>query len=695
MYRLALRRSSLLTKTQYGNSRLLPTKRLYSSNARAPQEAGFGKFIVILSPFAVTGGVLAYAKYDESFRKTLVSTFPALESTLNALLDDKGITKTLEDTKSTVFGLFGGKEEEMKKENIVPPPLIRKTPRSDSTAPTSTAIPVPEPTPPPKSASSPKSTAAPPAPAKKADVPFEVPKTITELEKAVETVADAAVIEYHKAADAFRKYNDEVRKVVDSIVDHTDTTSWSSLKNKTSVRNSAVRHAEEAAQEAVAKLDKLEKALKDNASKSSGEVYAKVRETQERVKNKLNAAKTELFKARELSNMNEKYWKKIEDARNHFVSEMESLFPGINITEKQLDLPKDQLDLFILYAYSHVLAYQKELQKLHVEGEERLKRVLNSLQSHDREEILEAELNYRLEKERREMALAKQKELFEIRAAGERQIREALKLQAQANVDSLNETLKLKEQEIRRVLSRESDEKLLKEKTSYATQLAEMVGKVKGMDATLKARAEAEEKSQKARGLWGACQALWLCVRQGENNSSWREGLVPLENAVKAVDKAAAENDKVVKTILGSLSSEALTRGVYPEEALRERFLKVDRLARRLALVPDTGARLPMYILSYLQSIFILTPDNPISKEELKDEIVDFSKLDTYDILNRARYWMDRGNLTQTLRYMNLLQGAPRKVASDWLKECRLYLETQQAINTLMSHAATTGLMYL
>lgn len=58
-------------------------------------------------------------------------------------------------------------------------------------------------------------------------------------------------------------------------------------------------------------------------------------------------------------------------------------------------------------------------------------------------------------------------------------------------------------------------------------------------------------------------------------------------------------------------------------------------------------------------------------------------------------YWMDRGNLTQTLRYMNLLQGAPRKVASDWLKECRLYLETQQAINTLMSHAATTGLMYL
>ncbi|XP_059610663.1 MICOS complex subunit Mic60 isoform X2 [Phlebotomus argentipes] len=690
MYRLALRRSSQLTKIQTNDARILHARRLWSSPPGAPREAGFGKFLVILSPLAAAGGVLAYAKYDEGFRKSLVATFPALESTLNTLLDDKGISKTLEDTKSSVFGLFGGKEEPMKKENIVPPPLVRKPPKptqSDAT------IPVPEPTPPPKSAAPPRAS-SPARPAPKSES-FEIPKTVLELEVAVEAAAATAAAEYQKAAEIFKKYNEEVRKVVDSIVDHTDTASWSSLKNRTSARNSAVRQAEELAQEAATKLETLEKALKNNVSQASTEVYSKVRETQEKARNTLNAAKTELFKARELSNMSEKYWKKVEDARNHFVSEMESLFPGINVTERQLDLPKDQLDLFLLYAYSHVLAYQKELQKLHVEGEERLKRVLNSLQSNDREEMLEAELNYRLEKERRDMALAKQKELFEIRQAGERKIREALKQQAQAHVDSLNETLKLKEQEIRRVLTRESDEKLLKEKTSYATQLAEMVGKVKGMDATLKARAEAEEKSQKARGLWSACQALWLCVRQGENNSSWRDGLVPLEGAVSAVDKASAENDKVVKTILGSLSKEALTRGVYPEEALRERFLKVDRLARRLALVPEDGARLPMYILSYLQSMFILTPDNPVSKEELKDEIVDFSKLDTYDILNRARYWMERGNLTQTLRYMNLLQGAPRKVASDWLKECRLYLETQQAINTLMSHAATTGLMYL
>lgn len=97
------------------------------------------------------------------------------------------------------------------------------------------------------------------------------------------------------------------------------------------------------------------------------------------------------------------------------------------------------------------------------------------------------------------------------------------------------------------------------------------------------------------------------------------------------------EGDDFVKTVLDAVPPVALERGVFPEEALRERFVKVDQLARRLALVKDDGAKMPMYVLSYLQSMFILTPANAISKEELKDEIVDFEKLDTYDIMNRAK----------------------------------------------------------
>lgn len=59
------------------------------------------------------------------------------------------------------------------------------------------------------------------------------------------------------------------------------------------------------------------------------------------------------------------------------------------------------------------------------------------------------------------------------------------------------------------------------------------------------------------------------------------------------------------------------------------------------------------------------------------------------------RYWMDRGNLVQTLKYMNLLQGASRKVSSEWIREARLLLETQQAVNVLLSHASGNGQRYL
>lgn len=172
--------------------------------------------------------------------------------------------------------------------------------------------------------------------------------------------------------------------------------------------------------------------------------------------------------------------------------------------------------------------------------------------------------------------------------------------------------------------------------------------------------------------------------------------------------------------ILDALPNQAKTRGVYPENAIRERFLKVERLARQLALVPAENATIVRYVLSYLQSVLIIQPKELISQAELKNEPIDYANLNTFEILDRTRfvityyrqqmcltfdanhvclfccrYCVDRGNFTQALRYANLLQGASRKIATDWINETRLLLETQQAINVLLAHAATSGLAFL
>ena len=59
------------------------------------------------------------------------------------------------------------------------------------------------------------------------------------------------------------------------------------------------------------------------------------------------------------------------------------------------------------------------------------------------------------------------------------------------------------------------------------------------------------------------------------------------------------------------------------------------------------------------------------------------------------RYWLDRGDFKMTLRYMNLLKGAPRSIAKDWMNETRILLETQQAVDTLLAYAGAIGLVFL
>ncbi|KAK9501373.1 hypothetical protein O3M35_012108 [Rhynocoris fuscipes] len=143
-----------------------------------------------------------------------------------------------------------------------------------------------------------------------------------------------------------------------------------------------------------------------------------------------------------------------------------------------------------------------------------------------------------------------------------------------------------------------------------------------------------------------------------------------------------------------SLPPEVTTRGVFNDIALRERFLNVERVAKRVAMLPEGGASLPLMLLSYLQSLFIITPANPIPAYELANEPIEPDKFNTFDILQRARYFLDRGDLYQTLKYMNLLKGAPKVVASDWIRELRIYLETLLAARALMAHASAAGLAY-
>lgn len=297
----------------------------------------------------------------------------------------------------------------------------------------------------------------------------------------------------------------------------------------------------------------------------------------------------------------------MEKARNYFIEEIESIFPGLNLADQKLNLSKEDLDLFIMHAYSHVLAYQKELQRLQTDGELRLKRVIDSFRGDNESEAVKAQLDYHLEAEKRKLALEHQKKIFQIRADSEKQLRQQLKKQAEAHIDHLNDAIAMKESEMKRNFTRELEDKLATEKANYKLQLAAMVGKMRGMDAALQgrytfpllikcnfitsffknatnkklmmslkvqsspnkpfynlililkfeqyenklliftARAEAERSAHQAQALWAACQALWATVSTGEPGVHWRNKLRPLKSEIKAISKVAGNDIKPIQ----------------------------------------------------------------------------------------------------------------------------------------------------
>lgn len=201
----------------------------------------------------------------------------------------------------------------------------------------------------------------------------------------------------------------------------------------------------------------------------------------------LEVAKKDVYNAIENSDRTEKYWKNIETARNNFIKDVEELFPHVNFAQKKLELSKDEIDLFLVLAHSKILGLQNELHKIISEGDLKLRRALDAIRGGEQSsEAIQAQVQYEVEKLRRDIELENQKKILRIKYETEKDLRNSLKKQAEAHIDHVKEALDIKEIEMRRKFQRELEEKLSNENASYKQQLAMMIGKIKGMDEALK-----------------------------------------------------------------------------------------------------------------------------------------------------------------------------------------------------------------
>ena len=209
-------------------------------------------------------------------------------------------------------------------------------------------------------------------------------------------------------------------------------------------------------------------------------------------------------------------------------------------------------------------------------------------------------------------------------------------------------------------------------------------------------RAELDKVARRAQELWLACQTLHTAITEGNPDAKgllWEDRLKPLQPELEAITAALCEKSELISTVIGSVPETAVTRGVWPESALAERFARVRSVARRVALIDESGGSLFRYIVSYVMSVFVFRQPLHAEAGHYDDDAeLDADQLTTFNLLDRAASALERGSLEQAVRYVNQLRGESRHVASDWLTEARLLLETRQAADVLVAFAVANSL---
>ncbi|XP_072378951.1 MICOS complex subunit Mic60 isoform X2 [Diabrotica undecimpunctata] len=660
------------------NAKYTTSGRSYSQGSKQSEQGsgggGKGFFLTVGALITAGGATLAYAKYDPDFRKTLVGFVPFTDDVIKTLWQEDNIQSSnilssyYESSKKAIFDLFTSKPTTESK--YISTKEISELPSEYKAG---------EPKPKPIAVNSDSPTT----------------ENLAKLEEDIRVSAEEAVNAFNKAVFIIRSYNADIEYIIEEAVNEIKPETWESLKSKTRSKHECVRRATEKAEIAVRDINKLKEIVSKPSFDADPITKQTIQSNITRVQEDIEHAKREFEREQKLGSVAEKYWDKVEKARQNFSEELESLFPTIDLSKKHLCVPEEDLDLFVLHTYAHVLYYQKELAKMETIVQERLRAATEVARQGGGEALNNAQICEAVEQEKRRLTLCFQQQVLKLRKQHELELREQLKRQSQTFTDHLDEAVRRRAEEIERELTKKYDELLEEERCRAKLQLAAIVGRLKGLDEAITEKNTADAASKQAQVLWSACQSLLRAIKAGCPGLSWKEQIRPLEPEITAVQKAAADHDELVSAVIQGIPKEARERGVYPEDALRERFLKVEQVARTVALIPEEGAALPVHLLSYLQSLILIKAASPIPQSELNNEIIDVSTLNTNDILQRARYWLDRGDFTQTLRYMNLLQGAPRCVAKEWMDETRIYLETQQAANTLMAYAASSGLAYL
>lgn len=723
-------------------------------SSKPPKKGGFVKTVMGVSLVGV-GGAIAYAWYDQEFRKKLKGNIPYSEGVIDAIFtylpDSPAVPAPyISNTSDSKFPQLG-KDSKIQDQQLLP--RLKESPEKIGVS--QPPLPTPPVVPPKPTKEKPKDkldqkqkleeeAKAQEAAKKKQEEEAEaearrkqeeeearfraaakrkqeederdaLERKLREKEEArrrqaekeSNIAAENASLEVNleniiEACDAtIRKALEAEDVLIEATKQHTDLlkiamyenssvkdeeTQWQSVAKAFDKREEAMKMGEEVIKAAKENLDKLRQAIdsgRESVNTKQNKALAAANEKLTQLTTAFSQKVNEVSKVESESRVISKYKDLVDKARTQFKKEMESITPDVKIG-KGPKLSEDELNALLAHAHRRVEQLQKQTAELLAMEGQRIQMALAEQRDED-ELITQARVQQERQKLLDEFAVMKDKWEADAQVQFEIELRRNLARQTAAHSEHLQEIIRQQEERLLRTFEQELHMRILEDRKRFEGELS---GRINGIEAAIAARAESEMQAKEAQALWLACVSLNGALRLGnEEGKTWEEQLKPLE---KEVDKVffAAKNNPFVCLILETIPEKALKRGVFTEENLKDRFKKVSSVAKKVALIDETGGKLSKYFLSYIQSKFIVS--RVYAKEH--GSSVDLDNMDTFQICSHAEYWLERNDIEQALKFMNQLHGESRRVAADWIEEARLLLETRQATYSVMAFASSTGL---
>jgi mitofilin len=505
---------------------------------------------------------------------------------------------------------------------------------------------------------------------------------------------ESAMTSLRSAALAIREHTQQLRRAMEESGTENE---WQFVPEMRTVQADATWMSDIAAEKARSELDRLRSAVADgksNVSTQKNKLLLSTEEELNRLSYELSSAAAQLSKAQSEAKIVSEYRNLIRRGREQFRKELESIVPDVKIGQRLQDgqLTEDELNSLIAHAHRRIEQLQKQLAEQQAAEQQRMSVALEQQKAED-SRLAEERVEREKERMKAELSIIKQKWDEESHLQFERDLRTQLSRQAAAHSDHLTEVLHVQQKELEAAFHIRLSGRLDAERAAFQRQVAIWIAKMRGIDKALGDRAEADKNARLAQELWLACQTLQSAIANGrlDVGDTWEERLKPLGPELEAIKAAAAVpgDSELISTIIATVPETAISRGVWTEAALVERFSRVRSIARRVAFIDDAGGSLFRYLLSYMMSVFVVRHSAAAVPDDAEIAIAD---LTPFVLLDRASSALDRGDLEQAVRYVNQLTGEPRRVASDWLREARLLLETRLAADALITHAVAMGL---